>query len=215
MRPYYWRFIAGLVLLLFGAIALLQNFNVINVGSNIWGLLMAVIFIGASASFLTVLLTNRLNWWAAIPGVVLLALGIMIAVPILIPAFSGALLGAFFLAAIGLSFWVVYFLSPQNWWAIIPGGALFTLAVIAGLSDNNGNESGSLLFIGLAITFALVALLPVSGRRMTWPWIPAGILFVFGALLSFNSYSWGRYLWPVLLILVGLVIIVRPRLRRG
>jgi hypothetical protein len=215
MRPYYWRFIAGLVLLLFGAIALMQNFNVINVGSNIWGLLMAVIFIGAGASFLTVLFTNRLNWWAAIPGVILLALGIMIAVPILIPAFSGSLLGAFFLAAIGLSFWVVYFLSPQNWWAIIPGGALFTLAAIAGLSDYGGIESGSLLFLGLAITFALVGLIPVGGRHMTWPWIPAGVLFVFGALLSFNSYAWGRYLWPVLLILVGLVIIVRPRLRRG
>ncbi len=213
MRPYYWRFIAGFVLLLFGAIALMQNFNVINVGSNLWGLLMAVIFAGAGASFLTVLFSNRLNWWAAIPGVVLLALGVMIAVPILVPAFSGNLLGAFFLAAIGLSFWVVYFLSPQNWWAIIPGGTMFTLATIAGVGDTGGFESGSLLFIGLAVTFALVALLPANNRHMTWPWIPAGVLFVFGALLSFNSYQWGRYLWPVLLILVGLVIIIRPRLR--
>ncbi len=214
MKGTYWRFIAGAMLLLFGAVALLQNFNVIDVGNNLWGLLVAVIFFGAGAAFISVLLSNRLNWWAAIPGTVFLAIAIIIAIPLLIPGFSSNMLGGLFLGAIGLSFWLVYFISPQNWWAIIPGGALCTLAAIAGFSDIHGFESGSLLFVGLAITFALVGLLPRDERRMTWPWIPAGILFVFGALIAFNSYTWGRFLWPVLLILVGAIVILRPRLHR-
>jgi hypothetical protein len=174
---------------------------------------MAVIFFGAGATFISVLIGNRLNWWAAIPGTALMGIGIIIAISLLFPGFNGNVLGAIFLAAIGLSFWLVYFISPRNLWAIIPGGALFTLAAIAGLSDINSFDTGSLLFIGLALTFALVALLP-KGRPMTWPWIPAGILFVFGALILFNSSQWGRYLWPAMLIVVGAVIILRPRLHR-
>jgi hypothetical protein len=214
MKGSFWRFIAGAMLLLFGAIALLQNFNVINIGNNLWGLLMAIIFFGAGTAFISVLIANRLNWWAAIPGTTLMAIGVIIAIPLLFPGFNSSLLGTIFLAAIGLSFWLVYFISPSNWWAIIPGGALFTLAAIAGFSDVNGFETGSLLFIGLAMTFALVALLPANGQHMTWPWIPAGILFVFGALILFNTSQWGRYLWPVMLIVVGAVIILRPRLHR-
>ena len=121
---------------------------------------------------------------------------------------------ALLFAVAGLVFVGVFALNRDNWWAIIPGGALFTLAAIAGFSDVNGFETGSLLFIGLAMTFALVALLPANGQHMTWPWIPAGILFVFGALILFNTSQWGRYLWPVMLIVVGAVIILRPRLHR-
>ena len=37
-----------------------------------------------------------------------------------------------FLGTIGLSFWVIYLTRRDFWWAVIPGGALMTLALVAG-----------------------------------------------------------------------------------
>ncbi len=214
MKQVYWRFIAGSMLLLFGILALMENFNVIHLVGSFWGLLVALIFFGGGLAFLSVVLANRLNWWGFIPGVTLLGLSAIIAIPLLLPAFPGQWLGAIFLAAIGLSFWLVYLISPANWWAIIPGGTLFTLAGIAGMSNQGGLVTGSLLFFGLALTFALVALLPAHGRHMAWAWIPSGILLAFGALISFNTVAWSVYIWPIVLILVGGFLILRPNLHR-
>jgi hypothetical protein len=40
---------------------------------------------------------------------------------------------ALFLAALSLAFWAVYLTRREQWWAIIPGGALATLALVAAL----------------------------------------------------------------------------------
>ena len=43
----------------------------------------------------------------------------------MIPGFPGGLAPVFLLGMIGVSFWIIYLTDHQNWWAIIPGGALF------------------------------------------------------------------------------------------
>ena len=47
---------------------------------------------------------------------------------------TAAYYGSVFLFAVALPFFVVYFRSNDNWWAIIPAGTLTVLAIIAGLA---------------------------------------------------------------------------------
>jgi hypothetical protein len=206
MKSSQFRVIIGVMLLLMGAVALLQNFHVFQFSGSLWGIFWAVVFMAGGAAFLTVLITNRQNWWAVIPGLTLVGLGAIIAISTLFPDFPGNITGAIFLTAIGAAFWVIYFMMPDNWWAIIPGGTLVTLAAVTIASDYNGEFSGGLFFIGLGITFGLLALIPST--KMKWPWIPAGILTVMGLIIAFSSLA-GELIWPVALILLGGFFIFR------
>jgi len=85
--------------------------------------------------------------------------------------------GVLFLAAIGLAFWVIYFTKRELWWAVIPGGAMFTLALVAGLeSVFEGAEMGGVFFLGLGLTFVLLYFVPTPQGRMKWALIPAAVL---------------------------------------
>lgn len=75
----------------------------------------------------------------------------------------------------GVGFVYVFFRSRENWWAIIPGGALLTLALVAGLSATVGGMASAALFFGLALTFALLAALPTEAGQIRWPIISAGV----------------------------------------
>jgi len=72
-----------------------------------------------------------------------------------------------------------------------------------------GGSSGGIFFLGLGITFALLALLPTSGGQMRWAWIPAGILGLMGILIIFAAENLINYIWPSALILAGILLVGR------
>ncbi len=203
MKSDFWRRgLFGILLIVGGLVLLAQQVFHIDFGAMFGVALFGL----GGAAFLAVLAGNpRGNWWAAIPGVVLLDLAALILMGELAPAFAESFGGPIFLAGIGLAFLVVLALTPTSWWAVIPAGALFTLAVVAALGDTNGFLSGAVFFFGLGLTFAVLAMLP-AGRAMRWPWIPAGILMVLGALVAIGASSVISYAWPVALILAGLFL---------
>jgi len=94
--------------------------------------------------------------------------------------------GALLLGLGALGFWAVYVRSHENWWAVIPGGALVTLSVMAMVDGSAGdNALASMLFFGLAVTFGLLTVLP--GARMRWPGIVAAALAVIGILRALGA----------------------------
>jgi hypothetical protein len=192
----------GVFLIALGALFLLQNFGVLRGLDFIWPFLFAA----AGAGFLVMFFYNREAWWALIPGFVLLGLAAVTGIELLrldVPSDWG---GALFLGAIGLGFWAVYLVRRDNWWAIIPAGALTTLALIAGLADRASDfVSGGILFIGLALTFGLVFLL----ARMRWAIYPAAGLAALGIFLLVGLGAVINYLWPIALIAAGLFLVVR------
>jgi hypothetical protein len=101
----------------------------------------------------------------------------------ILPGGTGEWGGSILLGGIALSFLLIYLVNRENWWAIIPGGVLLTLALIISLgSFLGGFEVGGLFFLGIGLTFALVAVIPNPQGSMAWAWIPAGILTVMGLL---------------------------------
>ncbi|MCJ7735226.1 MAG: hypothetical protein MUP11_11830, partial [Anaerolineales bacterium] len=116
--------------------------------------------------------------------------------------------GMVFLGCIGLAFWLVYLRRREQWWAIIPGGVLVTLAFVAGF-DKIMDFSDVIFFLGLGATFALVALLPNQTHNTKWAFIPAGILTVLGIALFAPFQSIINIAWPIILVGLGIFILIR------
>jgi hypothetical protein len=164
----------GVLLIVAGVLFLLEALGVLpEIGNLVWIILFAL----GGLAFLWVYLSHREQWWAAIPGCVLLGIAGTIALSDVAGTWAGALVPA----AIGASFWIIYLTRRDFWWAIIPGGVLITVALIAGFGDTLPDQMiTAILFLGLALTFLLVYLLPTPTGRMKWAWIPAVACGVLG-----------------------------------
>ena len=213
MRRFDLRIAWGVFLMAAGAMALLQNFNILTGALNlVWAFLPGL----AGVFFLYTYASNPTNWWALIPGIILLALTALVALGVTAPALAEAWGGPLFLGGIGLSFWAVYLAKREHWWAIIPGGVLLTLAAVASMETvfrrtEQRVETGGIFFIGLGLTFALVGLLPSprGPRSVRWAFIPALVLLIMGVLIFAAAQQLINYLWPAALILVGLYLVFR------
>jgi hypothetical protein len=209
MRRIEWRVLVGILLVAVGALLLLQTFNILRF---VWEVVWAVLFVASGSGFLVVYLGRQEHWWAVIPGMALLGVGGLIGLSVF--GLDDVIGGAVFLGALSLAFWLVYLRSRANWWAVIPGGVLATLALVAGLEQIlPWAETGGMFFLGLALTFGLVYLLPTPHGRMTWALIPAAVLFVVGLIVVLATSSVLQFLWPAVLILVGGYLVLRA-LRR-
>lgn len=201
------RVLLGVLLIAAGVLFLLQSLGVIRVTVLLWPILLGI----ASLAFLYVFLSApQTNWWAAIPGFVLLGIAVTAALSEIAPAVGEVLSGPLVLGSIALPFWLVYVVNREHWWAVIPGGVLLTLALVAGLSSLvEGAEMGGVFFLGLGLTFALLAVLPTPEGRLVWPIIPAVVLLLMGVLITAAAVELMNYVWPVLLVLGGLYLLYR------
>jgi hypothetical protein len=198
------RLIWGGILILAGILFLLQELNILgNAFQYLWLILMAA----GAAVFIWIYFTKKEQWWAIIPGLTLLGLSLS-GLDSLLNFYPGSSwTGAVFLGCIGLAFWLIYLRRQDHWWAIIPGGVLLTLAAVAGL-DNILDWSEVIFFLGLAVTFALVGILP-NQLDTRWAFIPAAVLAVLGVALFAPFRSAMLLIWPVALIALGVFILFR------
>jgi hypothetical protein len=189
---------AGLVVI--GLLMLLDRFNFFP---GVSGLFVGAAFALAGAYFLYRFFTNmQTEWWAAIPAFALLGLG----AESLLANVLGDWSGAFVLGGVGLGFFAVYFSDRTRWWAIIPGGVLVTVALTSVAGRMFGAlDTGGLFFLGLGLTFLLVAVL----ASLQWAWIPGVVLLVMGALFGAPFGGSMNLVWPIALIAGGLLLILQ------
>lgn len=198
----WWAAFPGFTLLAIGALILLPE-ALDEMGG-------AIFLGGIALSFWYVYFTDRDHrWWAIIPGGVLTALALLILASSYFEDYSGMIV----LGGIGLTFFIVYLTSPvERWWALIPGGVLATLAGVTVAAERFGEfQTGGFFFLGLAVTFLLVALL----ARMSWAYWPALILGIMGALGLASLMDIANYVWAVVLIVIGGFMIFRVFARRA
>ncbi len=198
------RLIWGGILILAGILFLLQELNILgNAFQYLWLILMAA----GGGVFIWIYFTKKEQWWAIIPGLTLLGLSLS-GLDSLLNFYPGSnWTGAVFLGCIGLAFWLIYLRRQDQWWAIIPGGVLLTLAAVAGL-EKILDWSEVIFFLGLACTFALVGILP-NQLDTRWAFIPAAVLAVLGVALFAPFKSAMLLIWPVALIALGVYILFR------
>jgi hypothetical protein len=205
------RILIGALLIGAGVLFLLQTFNIL---SEAWSILWIAAFLVGSVIFFYVYFTDRRQWWALIPAMTLLGLAGVIFVDTYLPGISD-FGGALFLGGIGLGFWVIYLTNREFWWAIIPGGVLLTLGIVTIAEEFiSGDSAGGVFFMGLAVTFLLVAILAKPRESFWWAYIPAGVLFVLGVFLTEPLKPLFNLIWPVALILIGGILLIRNLIKK-
>ncbi|MGQ9684004.1 MAG: hypothetical protein ACUVX9_15845 [Anaerolineae bacterium] len=235
LQPLLWAVLLGLAGVIFLAVffsdrrqwwalipssALVGVSGAIGLGSIGSGALAgATIFVCLALGFLGVyLVQSKENWWALIPASAMAVLTLLV----LLGEEAGYLGGAVLFVGLGLAFVVLYSLEiagkRHNWWALIPAGALLSLALVVILSGMGaGDLAGSALFFGLGVTFGVLYLLRSPERPLDWAWIPSVALLAFAAfvLLASGGVWYARYILPVALIVIGVVLMLIYFLRHG
>jgi hypothetical protein len=203
----WWALIPGGVMLFLALTTLLAD----NVGGE-WVGAMFLLLIGLA--FLGVYLNNRTRLWALIVAYIF---GVLSIAPMLAAGGEmAAYFGSVFLFAVALPFFILYFRSPDNWWAIIPAGALTVVAIITTVAiagfindESQGGYVSAFMMVGLAVTFALVWL----RHAKDWARVVTIVLALLAVVsLFFTSYA--EIFWPIAIILGGVYLLytaLRPR----
>ncbi|TQK20714.1 hypothetical protein FBY40_3254 [Microbacterium sp. SLBN-154] len=206
MKRLWVQIILGVLVLVAGALLLIEATEVAAVPPLVWAGLLLV----GGATFWFVFFADRPSWWAAIPGAALIGAAITMVME-LDPAGFGQWTEVPMLAVLGVGFAAVYLRDDQRWWAVIPAGMLLTLSVVTWLAGSaSGPVVGATFLFGAAVTFALVALVPGGAQRRWWAWIPAGVLAGGAIVVLFTAAEWFTaltYVWPVAVIIAGGVLI--------
>lgn len=164
-------------------------------------IIATVVLVLIALPFLAVFLLNRANWWALIPGWVLLTIGVMVFL-LEENLLTDNLVPMYVLSSIGLPFLVVYLMNRANWWALIPAysllavGTMVTLIVYEVLLDF---AIPAYIMFAIAIPFLFVFLV---NRSQRWALIPGGILAALG-FGFFTGTDLGRYVIPAVLVVAG------------
>ena len=197
MKRFDYRVLIGAALILGGILMLLDKTGLLTGATDFfWAGLLAI----GAGIFLFWFFNDRSKWWAAIPGFTLAG---MAASTLLLDRIGWG--GLAFLGGIGVGFWAVYVRQPAQWWAIIPGGVLLTLGFTSALTEAfNIVETGGVFFVGLGLTFLLVALL----ARMKWAYIPAALLLLLGLMLGTPFVGVLEYAWIGILLIAGLALVI-------
>jgi len=197
MKRFDYRILVGAALIMGGILMLLDKTGVLQGATDFfWAGLLAI----AAGIFLFWFFSDRSKWWAAIPGFTLAG---MAASALLLDRIGWG--GLAFLGGIGVGFWAVYIRQPAQWWAIIPGGVLLTLGFTSALTEAfNIVDTGGVFFVGLGLTFLLVALL----AKMKWAFIPSAVLLLLGFFLGTPFVGVLEYAWIGILLIAGVVLVI-------
>jgi len=205
-----WRIFLGGLLVILGIASFLDSLNIIPFSGLLWG----VLFVLGGVAFIVYLFQNKKAWWAIIPGVVLIGLGFIILLSSLFPNFNDEIGGSIFFVAISIAFLIVYLMNKKFWWAIIPAGVMASLAATILVDGLTRFDGGGVFLMGIALTFALLTILPGLEGNRQWPLIPAGILFVVSLFALFEDFNLSTLVWAVILIVLGVFLVVRSLLHK-
>ena len=177
----FWSTILSVMLILFGFLLLLDTFNILNDATELF--LAAIFGFGAFVS-LSFYLQHRQNWWALIPGGILLGLSgffLIDAFPSLNRQVDEV---SFMMFAFALAFWVIFATERRQRWAIIPAG-LFTFVALI-ITFENPEFFLALLF-GLASFFGFQFY--AKNHKHWWILLPSSALLGVSAILASESMS--------------------------
>lgn len=195
----WWAFIPGCVLLGVAATIWLGQQDI----KGEW--IGSLMLFSVALPFLLIYVIKRdAFWWALIPGGILTVIAV---IPILTLGAPSEVIGTFVMWVIAIAFFIVYLANRRNWWALIPGGVMFVVGLmpLLALSQWPGPFIGGIFFVGLAAVFGLIYLLNLREPEMRWAIYPAAVLLAVGIGVMAFGQNW----WPLVLIALGAVLLIR------
>jgi hypothetical protein len=203
------RLYIGIAIITFGVLALLVNTNILRGLDDLVGgalLLLVALF------FFMIYNRDKTKWWPLLPGTVLAVLGAGVILDVFIPLASD-LMGAAFMYSIFAVFAIVFSRDKDNWWAAIPAGVTFTLGTIVLVESFDllsSDMNGVIFFLGIGLTFLYLFSLRQDIKNLDWAIWPAGVLLGLSFFVYLNQVRWmdEEFVFPLLIILVGVIIIV-------
>ncbi len=143
-----------------------------------------------------------------------LILGLLLLVKFLWPGL-GTFWGVLFLFTVSITFTSIYIRNDNLWWAVIPSGVFFTLAVIQ-LIDRldwlSGSEVNAIFFLGTGLTFLYLWLNHKTRHKTAWALFVAIASLLLSFLLLFQTFLSEidtHLLFSLALVVAGIVIIIR------
>jgi hypothetical protein len=202
------RLIWGLSLIAIGAFFLMQQLGWFGtVQFPFWAFAFALL----GVIFLVNFVADRRQWWALIPGCIMLGLAVMI-LNSENKFISDALASALFMFSIGLPFLLIYLVDRRLWWALIPGGVLCVIALLTFLTGSvgiSGTMITAIILFGLAIVFGVLRYATRANPLMGWATWVAIILAAIGVLVLFSGPVAAEIIGPAILIGLGLFLLAR------
>jgi hypothetical protein len=151
------------------------------------------LFFGLLIPFAAAYLTDRAhNWWALIPGGVMLFLAMT---TLLVDNVGGEWVGSLFLFLIGASFLVVYLNNRTRMWALLVAYILGVLSIAPALASLGGDAAayfGPVFLFAIALPFYVVYFRPMNQANTWWAIIPAGVMTVLAVLAGLAIAGWIR-----------------------
>ena len=151
-----------------------------------------------------------------IPGLILIALGIFFLLATLgVFRLHGELVWTYVLILLGIAFWIGYFFDRSQVGRLMPGCVLLTLGLLFHYTSTHGWDTISILwpFFLLAPAFGFYAMF-IFGPRDRNLLVPAGFLTVLAVVFLFQKFDRDiRFIWPVVLIAIGALLLYRGRPR--
>lgn len=132
----------------------------------------APLFLGLALPFAAAYLLDRSrNWWALIPGGIMLFLSLVT----LLADSNGEWIGSLFLFGIALSFFLVYRSKRAHWWALLVAYifAVLGFAPLMSTLGENGGYFGGVFFVAIALPFLYIYF---SSPEKWWAIIPACVM---------------------------------------
>lgn len=166
----------GVLLIVFGAAALLENF--IGLRVEAW----AGIFAGAGLLVLLVYVTDRSSAWPLIPAYALLAIAGLLAV-VAWDLLRDEAIATYVLIAVALPFLAVYLRDRTQWWALIPAYVMLVIAAVVYFGERGGFPDylvGPFVLASIGLPFLVVYL---RDRGQWWALIPAYAMFSVGLII--------------------------------
>ena len=183
-REWGWLFPAGV----FGGLAVTVALATNNVDNAAVG---SPLFFGLLIPFVAAYLTDRTrNWWALIPGGVMLFLAMT---TLLVDNVGGEWVGSMFLFLIGLSFFIVYLNNRTRNWALLVAYILFVLSIAPAMASGGGDTAayfGTVFLLAVALPFYIIYFR--SSEQNWWAIIPAGVMTTIAIIATLGIAGWIR-----------------------
>ncbi len=183
-KEWGWLFPFGI----FGGLAITVGFAVSGTDNPA---MASPLFFGLLIPFGAAYLMDRSkNWWALIPGGVMLFLAL---VTLLVDNVGGEWIGAMFLFLIALSFFIVYINNRTRQWALLVAYILFVLSIAPAMASFGGDVPayfGSIFLLAVALPFFVVYFRSSEGNW--WAIIPAGVMTTLAIIATLGIAGWIR-----------------------